>query len=324
MIQFAGNVVPKERIKVLEEKFLSFFKPKPIPVDLMRVGGNCDGAYLVPKDLMGVDACFSPGVATYKTFEDELALVYGIKSHMVDFSVEIEEFDSPLIRGMQTFSPLWLRAESSWDSISLGDWIANNEANATGDFLLQMDIEGGEYQVIESVASEVLDRFRILVIEFHDVRSGLLSRLEEAPIMQVIDRLSPGFVVAHVHPNNCEDLARLPGGIALIPEVMEVTLLRRDRLGEEWIPDSANKLRIPHPLDIGRNAPHRPPVFLDASWSNFGVWFRSFPRMVREHLQFLMSVRKRSLIRRIRRTAKAKIDGLYLRLVYRGWMQGGS
>lgn len=37
-------------------------RPKPSPVPLVRIGGDWDGAYLVPDDLAGVAACFSPGV----------------------------------------------------------------------------------------------------------------------------------------------------------------------------------------------------------------------------------------------------------------------
>jgi len=32
---------------------VEFLKPKPCPVPLVRIGGNRDGAYLVPDDLAG-------------------------------------------------------------------------------------------------------------------------------------------------------------------------------------------------------------------------------------------------------------------------------
>ena len=47
-------------------------KPKASPFGLIRIGGNSDGAYLVPDDLQGISCCFSPGVSDRKSFEDEL------------------------------------------------------------------------------------------------------------------------------------------------------------------------------------------------------------------------------------------------------------
>src|SRR5690554_7786815 len=53
---------------------------------LLRIGGDADGSYLVPDDLHGVSACFSPGVNKIKYFEDYLTDRYGIECHMCDFS----------------------------------------------------------------------------------------------------------------------------------------------------------------------------------------------------------------------------------------------
>ena len=37
-------------------------KPKASKTPLIRIGGDIDGSYLVPDDLDGITACFSPGV----------------------------------------------------------------------------------------------------------------------------------------------------------------------------------------------------------------------------------------------------------------------
>jgi hypothetical protein len=38
------------------------------------MGGYADGVYLIPDDLAGVAACFSPEVNTFKSFVDQLSL----------------------------------------------------------------------------------------------------------------------------------------------------------------------------------------------------------------------------------------------------------
>ena len=70
------------------ERFVEKFRPKSVGNKLIRIGGKGDGAYLLPDDLSGISACFSPGVDVSSTFEEELAEKYDIKSYMADFSVD--------------------------------------------------------------------------------------------------------------------------------------------------------------------------------------------------------------------------------------------
>jgi hypothetical protein len=141
-------------------------KPKPCPVPLIRVGGDKDGAYLLPDDLQGIKACFSPGVNNFKNFEDELLEKFGIISHMCDFSSDVEKFKTPLQPG-QTFKKKWLDVDDKKDSISLNEWVTELEPDSNQDLLLQMDIEGAEYRNILNTSESILQRFRIIVIELH-------------------------------------------------------------------------------------------------------------------------------------------------------------
>ena len=49
--------------------FLELLRPVTTEFELMRVGSEEDGGYLIPDDLQGVVALFSPGVAKSATFE---------------------------------------------------------------------------------------------------------------------------------------------------------------------------------------------------------------------------------------------------------------
>ena len=114
-------------------------------VPLPRVGGNWDGAYLLPDDLKNIVACFSPGVSNVKRFEDELLDRYGIPSHMCDFTSDVRNFRTPLKDG-QTFRKLWLDVNGAKNSISLEQWVAEKSVIRQGDLILQIDIEGAEYR----------------------------------------------------------------------------------------------------------------------------------------------------------------------------------
>jgi len=49
--------------------FLTLLKPMQTNYELIRIGSDTDGGYLIPNDLKGIDTCFSPGVSTTSDFE---------------------------------------------------------------------------------------------------------------------------------------------------------------------------------------------------------------------------------------------------------------
>jgi hypothetical protein len=245
---------------------IHILRPKPSPVPLVRIGGDGDGAYLVPDDLEGVVACFSPGVNNWKTFEDELVNVHGMTCHMCDRSSDVEAFATPLVAGRQTFLKKWLDVDGAADSIALADWV-EMQAPRTGDLLLQMDIEGAEYRNVLGTPDDVLRRFRIIVLELHGLEVALDdARFEEqlGPLLRTLDR---HFICVHAHANNCCGEVPLPGTALNLPRVIELSFLRRDRFPLPADPSWPAPV-LPHPLDIRRNTDAQPPLFLNAAWSD--------------------------------------------------------
>jgi hypothetical protein len=260
----------------LNMNLLSLMKPKPSPYPLIRIGGDRDGGYLLPDDLEGIEACFSPGVNNYKYFEDELTGVYGIRCHMCDYSSDESKFRSPLVSGMQTFDKKWLDIDGSPDSFSLGEWV-QTYSPLGGDLLLQMDIEGAEYRNLLSSSTALLNRFRIIVIELHGLRAFLRKDLPSKEIGPLLLKLDQTHICIHAHPNNCcgEYLDEETG--LNFPGVIELTLLRRDRFQvESLIPP-----QVPHPLDISRNARGKKPIYLNELWQH------PYPRTLKSEIKVL-------------------------------------
>ena len=73
-------------------------RPQSMPYKLIRLGGRGDGAYLLPDDLENIEACFSPGVSYSKFFEDDLTNLYNINCHLCDFSKDLNNLSTPLIK----------------------------------------------------------------------------------------------------------------------------------------------------------------------------------------------------------------------------------
>jgi hypothetical protein len=262
---FGINIEKDEKsLSADSSEVLSVFeimRPKASSYPLMRIGGDRDGSYLIPEGLEGIAACFSPGVHNYKYFEDYLVDVYGIKCHMCDFSSDVEKFKTPLKEGMQTFQKKWLDVENGKDNIILEDWV--NENAPEGDLLLQIDIEGAEYRNILSAPDDVLSRFRIIVMEVHDLAKMLEPGILRQVILPFFAKIGKYFDCVHAHPNNSGGEFNIPGTEINIPTVLELTFIRRDRLNQDAL---LYKPLLPHPLDISGNIPRRPPMFLGEGW----------------------------------------------------------
>jgi hypothetical protein len=274
-VPVGGETAPTA--EVLE--IFDILKPRASMTPLIRIGGDQDGAYLVPDQLDGIAACFSPGVNKIKCFEDFLSDRYAIKSHMCDFSCDVGDFKTPLKIGMQTFLKKWLDVVPGEDNISLEQWIDAHAAE--GDLLLQMDIEGAEYRNLLATPDETLARFRVIVIEVHGLRQMLDAAILRQVIAPFFTKLGRRFTCVHAHPNNCCGEFTVPGTDVRIPNVLELTFVRSDRFAP-----TPNAVLLPHPLDISRNLPRKPPLFLSDAWCDYDRPLASRVKIIEDTLDY--------------------------------------
>ena len=101
------------------EQFIKRFRENYVSVDLIRIGGDADGGYLIPDIFDRVHYCFSPGVADTADFEAELSQHYGIKSFMIDGSVAAAPFEDENFHFIKKF--LGYRTNDNF--ITLSDWM---------------------------------------------------------------------------------------------------------------------------------------------------------------------------------------------------------
>lgn len=220
---------------------------------LIRLGGDHDGGYLIPDDLEGIEYCFSPGVSQNSSFEREL-LQRNIKSFLADYSV-----DGPpeQLEGCQ-FTKMFLGPRETKTTMTLDRWVDESVGrDYDGDLLLQMDIEGHEFETLLAARRDTLSKFRIAAIEIH--HSQRLRRRSAYDLwFACLERLTTIFDVVHVHPNNCSGIVEVHG--FPMPRVFEITLLRKDRMSQR-----RPIATLPHPLDQ-RNQPGKPDFALPPAW----------------------------------------------------------
>jgi len=237
----------KEVLALLER-----MQPQDCSRPLIRIGGERDGGYLVPDDLAGISYCFSPGVNKTADFEHHLAML-NIRSFLADYSVS----GPPIQKPEFVFDKRFLGVTDHEPFITLESWKRKYLPDYDGELLLQMDIEGAEYEVILATPLELLQRFRIMVIECHQ-----LDRIFEPFALRLyracFEKLLSQFMVVHAHPNNCSGSVR--HGDLEIPSVIEFTFYNRARITQH-----APQRVFPHPLDTD-NCAGLPPLDLPRLW----------------------------------------------------------
>jgi hypothetical protein len=215
-------------------------RPQDNGHSLMRVGGPGDGGYLIPDDLSGITELFSPGSNRLSKFEKEVAQRWQIKSYICD---SIEEKPSDL-SAFQDFTAAWVGPYTDGENlISLEHWVAE-KSQISGDLMLQMDIEGAEFQTLLAASTKLIKRFRIIVIELHFLEALKNRWAFEQIYSPFFDKILNNFDVIHAHPNNCCGVWSY--GEVEYPRLIELTLHRKDR-GKDLTPKKTSRNEMDQP-----------------------------------------------------------------------------
>ena len=202
---------------------------------LVRIGPDFDGGYLVPNDLDNIQAVFSPGVSETLGFDLEMSDRCN-HCYLADASVgEPENMPANM-----SFLNKFIGNSNGPEFITFDEWVASNEPGGQ-DLLLQMDIEGAEYDVISTAAEGVLSRFRIILLEFHDFEN-VFDRGRFDSFCKTINKLNETHILCHLHSNNTKPYYTFEN--TLVAPVFEASFIRRDRVHSVIKPALA-----PHPLD---------------------------------------------------------------------------
>jgi len=227
-------------------------RPRGTVAPLIRIGPNGDGGYLLPDDLDGVSACISPGVSFEIGFDRAMA-DRGIEVYMVDASVP----GPPKANDRFHFTRKFLDVFEDDNHIRFDTFCT--AIPSVGDLVLQMDIEGAEWRVLLDTSPETIKRFRIMAIEFHDLKE-MFGRFSFDLIQATFTKLLRTHSIVHLHPNNISNSTCFAG--LCVPSLMEITFYRNDRAFSKESPS-----RFPHPLDAD-NVATRPTVVLPRCWWN--------------------------------------------------------
>jgi hypothetical protein len=252
-VRRAGYIVQPSTPAAEVRALVDTLKPRDPGCGFVRLGGPHDGGYLIPNDLDGIMACFSPGVALTSAFERD-CLDRGMALYLSDASVTGA---GPELTGRPYhFQPKFIGLSQRDDFMSLPDWVAAADL-PDGDLLLQMDIEGAEYENLLACPPSLVSRFRVICLEIHHVCEWWNPRFFSF-VAQALGAITASHHCVHIHPNNTSRVTTL-SGITLV-NTLELTFLRKDR-----VTGGVLRTDFPHPLDADC-VPRLPHLALPKDW----------------------------------------------------------
>jgi hypothetical protein len=189
--------------------------------NLIRVGKKKDGGYLIPNVLNKINYCFSPGVGLLTSFEDDLK-----KKKIISFLADGTVNDPSSKNKKYFFIKKNLNNFNDNGNMTLKKWMSDmllNKKSRSG-LILQMDIEGSEISIINDTKNSDLNKFTVMIIEFHYFQS--LATKEGLKIYnKIFSKILKNFIIVHIHPNNCCGFSKINS--INIPNIMEFTFLNK-------------------------------------------------------------------------------------------------
>lgn len=216
-------------------QFLRETNPPEMTHKLTRFGPSQDGGYFVPELSKNFDYLFSPGVGNQAEFDLEFANK-GIPVYQLDGTIG----QAPVSHKNIVFWNKNLSSISTEMSLSLDDWV-NLCAPKMHFGILQLDIEGGEYEAFLACSNETMRRFSCMVVEFHSLERLSAPILGDA-IINTVRKILQTHLVVYRNVNNNGRWFKYQG--KEIPSTVEITFLRKDlfqpSIKVEEIPHLAN------------------------------------------------------------------------------------
>jgi hypothetical protein len=194
--------------------------------ELIRVGGEHDGGYLMAPELSGVSGAISLGVGPDVSWDADLGR-RGIRVAM--FDPNVRRLPGRVANG--SFHRIGVSGtdDSTARFRPLPELVAIAGLSEEHDLLLKMDVEGAEWSVLATLPDRGLSDYQQVVAELHHL-GQLADRVNGERMLTGLRALTRTHVPVHVHANNYSRLWRFDDH--WFPDAVEVSFVRRDMVGE--------------------------------------------------------------------------------------------
>ncbi|MBB5036799.1 hypothetical protein HNQ64_001033 [Prosthecobacter dejongeii] len=204
--------------------FLKVLQPMESSSELLRLGRNEDGGYVVTERMLEeATALFTYGVGWDISFEEHFVRQTGKKAFLFDHTIRQLPASVKSTENIELFSEGIAPASKP----SFGTFAEHLQklGYSHSPVILKMDIEGAEYEVLENLKPTNLINVVGLTVEFH----WLGQEAYRLRLLNIVRKLSFQYFIAHVHGNNYSELFEI--GNVSFPRCIEITFARRPCVG---------------------------------------------------------------------------------------------
>lgn len=228
---FNSLISPKEyeikRSLELEEELkelLDLLAPYPAKSPFTLIGSEGDGGYLMTdSDVKKSQFLISGGIEANNEFECELAEL-GVQGLQIDNSIDCPPTDHENLEFIRATLGLGERQSFSVDSYL--------DSKKSKNFVLKLDIEGAELEVINGIKRHNLKKVHVIVMELHSLDYVFMSEFRTSLIDMLIHLKESELVPCFISPNNATS-AEIIGGV-LIPRNIEITFTRSNQVKRKF------------------------------------------------------------------------------------------
>lgn len=220
------------------------------PLPKTRYGCNQDGGYVGVKT--PTDILLSGGIGANISFELDFVKANDVNAVCVDSIfyngnnrfIDLEDFinnnqfkNDPYISKLQFVNKLVGKDENDKSTNY------HNFLKEFNNIALKLDIEGAEFDYINSLSNKQLNKINQIFLEVH-----WLDKLND---FSFFEKLNQNHILIHAHGNNCGPGDRLfRVGESRIPKVLEVTYLHKKFFSGEY---KLNSEQLPSSIDFPNN-----------------------------------------------------------------------
>lgn len=216
----------------------------------VRVGGSVtDGHYLMADNFKKNQIAYSFGINNDVSW-DSAMVDRGYQVFMYDHTIN----SLPMYRdGFNYFKQGIAGTARPRDLLdTLENFIKINGHSGKTGMILKMDVEGAEWDFLETVQPKVLRQFDQIIFEIHNVVRGC-EDYEKERRYAALQKLNETHRLVHLHGNNTGYVLQMKNGI--IPDVLEVTYVNKDKfktapMDTAFLPTPMDKPNDPNRQDI--------------------------------------------------------------------------
>ena len=228
IINQSGDLInfSKPPVTLADETLVQFLEhlsvTKTSGRDLVRIGGNNDGGYVMYRPIQP-SVALSLGVGPNVSW-DKAMVSLGHKVYMFDPTIK----KPPMKVSGAHFHQIGVEGNNdSFPNLDLRPLknLREDLTEVATSYVLKIDVEGAEWQAFANADSSELENYEQIAVEFHDLHK-LKNALNAEIMLKAIESISLSHHCVHIHANNYSKLIRF--GEYWFPDAIEVSFARKN------------------------------------------------------------------------------------------------